>query len=87
MKSNDLFSWTGSVVGAICTAVQTDQVFQWISLGLTILATIVSIAFTVWKWWKKASADGKITQDEVGELLDDLKEDTKDINKKGEHDD
>lgn len=87
MKSKDLISWTGSVVGTICTAVQTEQIFQWISLGLTILSTLVAIAYTIWRWWKKASADGKITEDEVGELLDDLKEDTKDIKKKGEKDD
>ena len=69
----DFISWTGTAVGSILTAVQTDQVFQYISLGLTILSTLVAIAYTIWKWWKKAKADGQITPDEVNDLVDDVK--------------
>ena len=72
MKSNDYLSWLGSVFGTICTALQTDEVFRLIQLGLTILSTLVAIAFTIWKWWKKAKQDGKITSDEVNELIDDV---------------
>ena len=28
------------------------------------------MAFTIWKWWKKAKKDGKIDDDEVDELID-----------------
>ena len=85
MKSNDIISWSGTAVGTVCTIVQTQEIFQWISLGLTILSTLVAIAFTCWKWYKKASADGKITKEEVDELLDDVKPLID--KKKGEHDD
>ncbi|MBO7733534.1 MAG: hypothetical protein J6S67_13300 [Methanobrevibacter sp.] len=74
MKHNDFLSWIGTAFGGILTALQTDVVFQYISLGLTILSTLVAIAFTIWKWWKKASEDGKISKEEIEELEDDLKE-------------
>ena len=53
---------------------QGQELLSYVQLGLGILATIVSISFSVWKWWKKASADGKITKDEIKELSDDLKD-------------
>lgn len=53
---------------------QGQELLSYIQLGLGILATIVSIAFSIWKWWKKASADGKITSEEIKELSDDLKD-------------
>ena len=74
MKHNDFLSWIGTAFGGILTALQSDVVFQYISLGLTILSTLVAIAFTIWKWWKKASEDGKISKEEIEELEDDLKE-------------
>lgn len=72
MKSNDYLTWLGSVFGTIGTAIQTDEVFRYISLGLTILSTIFSIIYTIWKWWRKSKKDGKITEDEVDELMDDV---------------
>lgn len=53
---------------------QGEDLLRYIQLGLGILATLLSLAYTFWKWWKKASADGKITKDEIKELSDDLKD-------------
>ena len=72
MKSKDLFSWTGTAIGTILTAIQENPVMQYIQLGLTILSTLVAIAFTIWKWWKKAKQDGKIDDEEVDELIDNV---------------
>ena len=83
MKSNDYLTWLGSIFGTIGTAIQSDEVFRYISLGLTILSTIFSIVYTIWKWWRKAKEDGKITEDEVDELMDNLHDDIDD-KKKGE---
>lgn len=74
MKNNDFLSWSGSALGTILTAIQTNEVFQYISLGLTILSTLVAIAFTIYKWWKKANEDGKITPEEIDELGKDIKD-------------
>lgn len=79
MKNNDFMSWIGSIFGTICTAIQPDEVFRYISLGLTILSTLVAMAFTIWKWWKKASEDGKITTDEINELQDSIEDKVDDV--------
>lgn len=83
MKSNDYLTYVGSVFGTICTALQTDEVLRYIQLGLTILSTLFAIAFTIYKWWKKASEDGKITKEEIEDLTDDIS-DVLDDKKKGD---
>lgn len=54
-------------IAILFASVQPEAMFRYISLGLSILATILSIAFSIWQWWKKASKDGKITEDEFKE--------------------
>lgn len=66
----ELGSYLGNIVGVICTAIQPDELLQIISLILTIIATLFSIAFTIYNWWKKASKDGKIDKEEINELVD-----------------
>lgn len=71
-------------IGAIETVVtitQTSEVFQLIQIIISAVAGAVALAYTIWRWWKRASADGKITNDEIDELLDQIptkKEDDKD---------
>lgn len=72
MKSNDLLCWLGSVVGTITTVLQADEIMRWVQLGLTIVSTIVALVYTIWKWYRKAKQDGKITEDEVDELIDNV---------------
>ena len=84
MKFKDGISWTGTAFGTILTAIQTNEVFQYISLGLTILSTLVAIAYTIYKWWKKANEDGKITKEEVDDLVDDINQIIDDKDKKGD---
>lgn len=72
MKNSNGASYGADILGAVFTAVQTDTTLQIISLVLTIVATVFSIAFTIYKWYKSAKADGKITKDEIDELIDEL---------------
>lgn len=72
MKNSNGASYGADILGAVFTAVQTDTTLQIISLVLTIVATAFSIAFTIYKWYKSAKADGKITEDEIDELIDEL---------------
>ena len=51
------------------TAAQTRAIFQYISLGVTIASVLVSLAFTLYKWYKEAKKDGKITKDEIMEAV------------------
>lgn len=53
---------------------QVNEIMQIFQLALGVLATIISIAFSLYKWWKKAKADGKITDEEINEAIDIIKE-------------
>lgn len=65
-------------LGSWCfTAIQTKELFQYISLILSIICTILTIIFTIWRWYRKASADGKITEEEVDELIDSVEKEVK----------
>lgn len=58
---------------------QTDPILQYIQIGLSIITFGVTIAYTIWKWYRKATKDKKITKDEVDDLFKELE---KTINKK-----
>lgn len=55
-------------------AIQPNELFKWIQLGLGILLTVIGIAYKIWCWYKKAKADGKITGDEIKELIKENKD-------------
>ena len=59
---------------AIFTAIQTDEVLRWISFGFTLVSVIITIAYNIWKWWRKSKEDGKISMNEVDELVDIVKD-------------
>ena len=64
----------GSVSSWIFTIAQTNEVFQFAMLILSILSTLFTIAFTIYKWYNKAKEDGKITKEEIEDLADDISE-------------
>lgn len=80
---NKLGEITGCAVGtstsAIGTALQPNQVLQTISLVLTIIGTIITIASALYMWFKKAKEDGKITKDEIEEGAKIIQDGIKDI--------
>lgn len=57
-------------VATVLTVAQTNEIFQLVSLILTCIATLTAIGFTIYKWFKKAKADGKIDKEEIEELVD-----------------
>ena len=59
---------------AIFTAIQSDEVLRWISFGFTLVSVILTIAYNIWRWWKKSKEDGKISMNEVDELGDIIKD-------------
>ena len=58
-----------TAVAGTSTAVQPNEVFQYIQMGLTILATLITIILGLRAWWKDAKKDGKIDKEEVGEAV------------------
>lgn len=59
---------TGLSLMGVATVAQTNEVFQMVQIIITSVSALVVLAFNVWKWYKKAKADKKITDDEIDEL-------------------
>ena len=59
---------------AIFTAIQTDEVLRWISFGFTLVSVILTIAYNIWRWYRKSKQDGKISMKEVDELGEIIKD-------------
>lgn len=55
----------GNVFTYVLTIVQTNEIFQIISLVLSIITSLIIIAYRLYVWYKAAKADGKITKDEL----------------------
>lgn len=72
LKHDELVGWGGTAFGAIMTSLQAEPLLHVIQAVLTIVGLLITIAYTLWKWYKNASKDGKITIDEVDELMDNL---------------
>lgn len=68
------FDYIFDAIALTFAGLQVEKLFQYIQLGLGILATAVSLAFSIWLWWKKAKADGKITEDEIKDGIEMIKD-------------
>ena len=79
MKNNSLFEIFGNGFMYVLTALQTKEVFQIISLFLSIIISLIIIIDKVVKWFKKAYSDGKITKEEIKELTENIKNEVEDI--------
>lgn len=77
MKDSNLPSYFLSAFTFITSAL-TQDIMQIILLILGIISTAFSIAYTIWKWYRKAKQDGVIDENEIDELVDQLD----DFNKK-----
>lgn len=79
---DEVIMYSGDGLLAVFTALQVDEIMKWISLALTILTTVITLAFTIYKWWKKANEDGHVSSDEIQELIDEIsktKQDTEEL--------
>lgn len=84
MNSNgkELICVGGNIFTYILTAMQTSEVFQVISLVLSIVTSVVILLYRVWRWYKEAKKDGKIDEGELDQLVDIVKEGKEDIEEK-----
>jgi len=83
---NSRYDYIGDSVGIIFTAIQSNELFQLIGFILTILSIVISIAYSIYQWWKEAKKDGKITKEEINDVISNVKKqiDKHQDNKKGE---
>ena len=69
---------TGTIIETILAVSQANETLQTIQIILSIITFVVTICYTIWRWYKKATSDdskgGKnITKDEIDELVEDVK--------------
>lgn len=86
-KVSDALEIGGNGLMYILTASQTKEVFEIISLILSILISVIIIVSKIIKWYQDAKKDGKITKDEIHDGIDILiegVEEIKDKTKKGD---
>ena len=74
----------------MAVVLQDNPILQGVQLGLSILTSIVLVAYRIWKWHNEATKDGKITKDEIEEgakiISDGLEEVNDKVNGKDKHD-
>ena len=70
MKVDELVLGGVNICQYASVAIQDNPIFQWVQLILAIVASLVLIAYRIWKWWKEAKKDGKIDKQEVKDLID-----------------
>ena len=83
-NNKNIISYIGSTLGGIFTIVQSNEIFQLVSLILTIISVLVSVAFFIYRWIIMATKDGKIDEEEVNELTNILDENAKNLSVKEE---
>lgn len=86
MKHDEIIGFTASSISTVLTITQTKELFQTVQLVLSCLCFVITILYTVWKWYKNATKEDspggtKITVDEVENLFDNLKENIKEDEK------
>ena len=80
MEKDGIVFGSIAVLETMVTVSQTNEVFQTIQIVISALAGAVALAYTIWRWYRNAKKDGKITEDEVDDLFKQLdkKEDSED---------
>lgn len=73
-------NYIASGVACITTALQSDEIFSYVSFSLTILSIVVSLAFTIYRWYKVATDDGKIDKEEIDDLMHNINDNINDLN-------
>lgn len=70
MKARNILEIIGNGSMYILTIVQTKEIFEIVSLVLSILISALILVSHIVSWFKKANADGKIDKEEIDELVD-----------------
>lgn len=63
----------------VLTATQVENILRIANLVLAIIISLLVLISRLIDWHKKAKADGKITEDEIKEGIDIIKEGTEEI--------
>lgn len=69
----------GSSLSWVLSITQTNEIFQLIQIIFSILVSLVTLCFILWKWYQKATDDDsdggtKITKKEIDDLTKEVKD-------------
>ena len=81
-KMSDVLEIGGNSFMYVLSLTNTREIFEIISLCLSILISILIIASKLIQWFKNAKKDGKITIDEVKDGIDIMSDGVKSIRDK-----
>ena len=70
MNKETLGGVGGTMISALGTGIQTNELLQTISLILTIVGAVITIVMALLNWWNRSKKDGKIDKEEAKEGLD-----------------
>ena len=79
MKIKDFFQIIGNGLQYAISLAQVEDALRIAGIVLSVIISILIIVDKIITWWKNAKADGKITEDEIKEGVEIIKEGTQDI--------
>lgn len=79
MKIKDFFQIIGNGLQYAISFSQVEDVLRIAGIVLSVIISILIIVDKIITWWKNAKADGKITEDEIKEGVEIIKDGTQDI--------
>ncbi|MDY5996061.1 MAG: hypothetical protein SPJ07_01705 [Bacilli bacterium] len=81
MSEHNGVSWACSILTTLTGLMSTNEVFQIVLTCLGILSAIISLAYNIYVWYKKATSDKKLSTKEVKDLKDILNKGIDEISK------
>jgi len=73
----EVVGYSGTTIEAVLAVTQTNEILQAVQLILSIIVLLVTVGYTLWKWYRKATDEDseggkKITKNEVDDLMEDI---------------
>ena len=79
MKIKDFFQIIGNGFQYLVSFAQVEDIARIVGLVLSIIISVLILVDKIITWWKKAKEDGKITEDEIQEGVNIIKDGTEEI--------
>ena len=79
MKIKDFFQIIGNGLQYAISFSQVEDALRIAGIVLSVIISLLIIVDKIITWWKNAKADGKITEDEIKEGVEIIKDGTQDI--------
>lgn len=83
--NNDKIGYLSATFQAVLGSLNTDRIFQTVTFILSALTALITFIYNIWKWYKDAKKDGKISIDELEEGVNVVKDGISDLKDEIEH--